>query len=84
MRCVSSICNIITGCANHYLWILLGIPGLRAGMIIPVRIGAVDGLAVSRLMIAEKVTHTFEGDEHDHTMSIEVKDFGQLGGINIV
>lgn len=62
----------------------IGIPGLRAGMIIPVRIGAVDGLAVSRLMIAEKVTHTFEGDEHDHTMSIEVKDFGQLGGINIV
>lgn len=62
----------------------IGIPGLRAGMITPVRIGAVDGLAVSRLMIAEKVTHTFEGDEHDHTMSIEVKDFGQLGGINIV
>ena len=56
----------------------IGIPGLRAGMIIPVRIGAVDGLAVSRLMIAEKVTHTFEGDEHDHTMSIEVKEFGQL------
>ena len=62
----------------------IGIPGLRAGMIIPVKIGAVDSLAVSRLMIAEKVTHTFEGDEHDHTMSIEVKDFSQLGGMNIV
>lgn len=62
----------------------IGIPGLRAGMIIPVKIGAVDGLSVSRLMIAEKVTHTFEGDEHDHTMSVEVKDFSQLGGMNIV
>lgn len=62
----------------------IGIAGLRAGMIIPVKISAVDGVSVSRLMIAEKVTHTFEGDEHDHTMSIEVKDFGQLGGMSIV
>lgn len=56
----------------------LGIPGLRAGMIVPVRLSAVDSLSVSRLMLAEKVTHTFDGD--DHTMSIEVKNFDNLGG----
>ena len=56
----------------------LGLPGLRAGMILPVRLGEVDSLAVSRLLLAEKVTHKFDGD--DHTMSIEVKDFQNLGG----
>lgn len=56
----------------------IGIPGLRAGMIVPVRISAVDSLAVSRLMLTEKVTHKFDGD--DHTMSIEVKNFENLGG----
>lgn len=56
----------------------LGVPGLRAGMIVPVRISAVDSLSVSRLMITEKVTHSFDGD--DHTMSIEVKNFENLGG----
>ena len=60
----------------------LGVPGLRAGMIIPVKIGAVDVLSASRLLIIERITHIFEGD--DHTMSIEVKDFQNLGGINIV
>ena len=56
----------------------LGVPGLRAGMIVPVRISAVDSLSVSRLMLTEKVTHKFDGD--DHTMSIEVKNFDNLGG----
>lgn len=56
----------------------LGVPGLRAGMIVPVRISAVDSLSVSRLMLTEKVTHSFDGD--DHTMSIEVKNFENLGG----
>ena len=59
----------------------IGVPGLRAGMIIPVRFGDINDLSVSRLLLAEKVTHTFEAD--DHTMSIEVKDFGQLGGVII-
>ena len=56
----------------------LGVPGLRAGMIVPVRISAVDSLSVSRLMLTEKVTHSFDGD--DHTMRIEVKNFENLGG----
>ena len=56
----------------------LGVPGLRAGMIVPVRISAVDSLSVSRLMLTEKVTHSFDGD--DHTMNIEVKNFENLGG----
>lgn len=56
----------------------LGVPGLRAGMIVPVRISAVDSLAVSRLLLAEKVTHKFDGDIH--TMSIDVKNFENLGG----
>ena len=56
----------------------LGLPGLRAGMILPVRLGAVEALSVSRLLIAEKVTHEFETDTH--TMTVEVEDFQQLGG----
>lgn len=60
----------------------IGVPGLRAGMIIPVKIGGVSALALNRLMIVEKVTHSFEGE--DHTMRIEIKDFSQLGGMNIV
>ncbi len=57
----------------------LGVIGIRAGSIVPVRIGAIHDLNVLRLLLAEKVTHTFE--EGVHTMSITVKDFGQLGVI---
>ena len=60
----------------------MGIPGLRAGMIIPVKIGAIRELSMVRLMLTEKVTHTFDGG--GHTMSIEVKDFSQLGGMSVV
>ncbi len=60
----------------------LGVPGIRAGSIIPIRIGAIEDLSMSRLLLAEKVTHHFEGD--DHTMTIEVKSFEQLGGGSIV
>lgn len=60
----------------------MGVAGVRAGTIIPVRIGNIEDLQVSRLLIAEKVTHSFESDVH--TMSIEVKDFQQLGGMSIV
>lgn len=56
----------------------VGVPRLRAGMVVPVQIGTVRELSMSRLLLAEKVTHSFAGDSH--TMSIEVKDFRQLGG----
>ena len=60
----------------------MGVKGIRAGTIVPVKIGAIGDLEVSRLLIAEKVTHKFETDVH--TMSIEVKSFEQLGGVSIV
>ena len=56
----------------------IGIPELRAGMIVPIRIKSIDDLERATLLIAEKVTHTFEGG--NHTMSIEVKDFKNLKG----
>ena len=59
----------------------VGILGVRAGSIIPVRIEDVSDLSAIRLMIAEKVTHTFEGNQH--TMKVEVKSFSQLGGISV-
>lgn len=55
----------------------LGVPGLRAGMIIPIRVQAVGSLSTTRLLICEKVTHTIEADAH--TMKIEVRDFSNLG-----
>ena len=61
----------------------LGVAGIRAGMIIPVKISAIKDLSVQRLLIAESVTHSFESD--DHTMSIEVKNFEQFaGGLSLV
>lgn len=54
----------------------LGVPGLRAGMIIPVRVQDVESLSAQRLLICEKVTHTLEADAH--TMKIEVRDFSNL------
>lgn len=60
----------------------LGVSEIRAGSIVPVRIGAIGELSVSRLLLAEKVTHNFEADAH--TMSIEIKSFEQLGGIGLV
>ncbi len=56
----------------------LGVPEVRAGSIVPVRIEAVDDLSSTRLLLVEKVTHRFDGE--DHTMTIEVKSFEQLGG----
>lgn len=61
----------------------IGIPQIRAGYIIPVRIDDIDELSVSRLLLAEKVTHNFDGNG-DHTMSIEVKSFEQFGGMSII
>ena len=56
----------------------IGIPELRAGMVVPIRIKNIGDLQKVTLLITEKVTHTFEGG--DHTMSIEVKDFKNLKG----
>lgn len=60
----------------------IGLPAIRAGSIIAVKISAIDDLSETRLLLAEKVTHSFATD--DHVMSIEVKSFQQLGGISIV
>ena len=57
----------------------MGVKEVRAGSIIPVKISRIMDLSVSRLLLVEKATHTFEGDVH--TMTVEVKDFQQLGGI---
>lgn len=56
----------------------IGIPELRAGMVVPIRIKNIGDLQKVALLITEKVTHTFEGG--DHTMSIEVKNFKNLKG----
>lgn len=55
----------------------LGIAGLRAGNIVPVRIAEVEELSMNRLLLAEKVVHTYRGQAHE--MSIDVKNFEQLG-----
>lgn len=60
----------------------IGVPGIRAGMIVPVEISDIETLSFNRLLLAEKVTHKYEGG--DHTMSIEVRSFDQLGGVSVV
>lgn len=50
-------------------------------MIVPVQLGMVDSLSVSRLLLAEKVDHSIEDGQH--TMTIEVEDFQQLGGVTV-
>lgn len=56
----------------------IGVAGVRAGVILPVSISAVNDLSATRLLLTEKITHKFEAD--DHTLSVEVKNFEQLGG----
>ena len=57
----------------------MGITGIRAGMIIPVLIRDIQELSFNRVLLVEKVTHSYEGSDY-HTMSLEVKSFEQLGG----
>ena len=57
----------------------IGITGIRAGMIIPVLIRDIEELSFNRVLLVEKVTHSYEGSNY-HTMSLEVKSFEQLGG----
>jgi hypothetical protein len=61
----------------------MGITGIRAGMILPVLINAVESLSFNRVLLAEKVTHTYEGSSY-HKMKIDVKNFEQLGGSSLV
>lgn len=57
----------------------MGIPGVRAGTILPVLVQDVADLSYNRILLAEKVTHSYEGSGY-HTMSIDFKNFEQLGG----
>ncbi len=57
----------------------MGVKEVRAGSILPVQISCITDLETSRLLLCEKVVHSFEN--HSHTMTVEVKDFEQLGGI---
>ena len=57
----------------------MGITGIRAGSIIPVLIRDIEALTINRVLLCEKVTHSYEGSDY-HAMSIEVKSFAQLGG----
>ncbi len=79
---IDEMCGMYLRYYNRVLQTLsleaLGVPEVRAGSIVPVHISAVDDLSSTRLLLAEKVTHRFEGE--DHTMTIEVKSFEQLGG----
>ena len=61
----------------------MGITGIRAGMILPVLIYDVESLSYNRVLLAEKVTHTYEGSAY-HKMKIDVKNFEQLGGASLV
>lgn len=83
---IDQMCQMYLKYYNRVLQTLtieaLGVPRIRAGSIVPVRIGTIEDLSVSRLLLTEKVTHSFDGDAH--TMSIEVKSFEQLGGVSIV
>lgn len=82
---VDELCRLYLQYYNRVLQTLtleaLGVVSVRAGSIIPVRINGIEDLSVSRLLLAEKVVHNFEGD--NHTMKIEVKSFEQLGGESI-
>ncbi len=82
---IDEMCRLYLKYYNRVLQTLtleaLGVPGIRAGFLIPVRIEEIDELSSTRLLLAEKVTHKFEAD--DHTMTIEVKSFDQLGGEDV-
>ena len=56
----------------------MGITGIRAGMMLPVLVRSVQVLSVNRILMAEKVTHSWDGELHK--MTVEVKNFDQLGG----
>lgn len=57
----------------------MGLPGIRAGTVLPVIINDIADLTFNRLLLCEKVTHSYEGSNY-HSMSIDVKNFEQLGG----
>ena len=83
---IDEMCGAYLSYYNRVLQTLkleaIGVPGIRAGMILPVKFKDVEVLAGSRLLLAEKVTHKWDGEFH--TMDIEVKSFEQFGGAEIV
>lgn len=50
----------------------LGIVGLRAGMMVMVKIPGLSDISISKFLLIEKVTHTFTNELH--TMSLETKE----------
>ena len=83
---IDEMCGAYLSYYNRVLQTLkleaIGVPGIRAGMILPVKFKDIEVLAGSRLLLAEKVTHKWDGEFH--TMDIEVKSFEQFGGAEIV
>lgn len=83
---IDEMCRLYLQYYNRVLQTLtleaMGVPQVRAGSIIPIRIGAIKELSATRLLLAEKVTHSFEGG--GHTMKVEVRSFEQLGGVGVV
>lgn len=80
---IDALCQAYLKYYNRVLQTLtleaMGITGIRAGMIIPVLIKDIEELSFNRVLLVEKVTHTYEGSDY-HAMSLEVKNFEQLGG----
>ncbi len=56
----------------------VGVPGIRAGSIIPVLIRDIQDLSFNRVLLVDKATHSYEGTYH--SMTLDVKSFSQLGG----
>ena len=56
----------------------VGVPGIRAGSIIPVLIRDIQDLSFNRVLLVDKATHSYEGTYH--SMTLDVKMFSQLGG----
>ena len=53
----------------------LGLLGLRAGQMLMMQVENLGDIDLSRLVLLEKVTHTFENDLH--TMDFEVQELGE-------
>ena len=49
----------------------LGVPGLRAGQLVPMVIPGLGDISLDQYCLIEQITHTYRDDEH--TMSFEIK-----------
>lgn len=50
----------------------LGVPGLRAGMMVLMKVQGLGDINLDQYVLLEKVTHTWKND--DHTMEFETLD----------